>query len=65
MAQVQVTLTVRPKWWMRPALWASFWALQIGLIRDKPSAEHFGGVMTADERVSKWLADYAFRFEVR
>lgn len=65
MAQLQVTLAVRPKWWMRPVLWASVWALHFGLIRDKPSTEHFGGIITADERVSRWLANYAFRFEVR
>jgi hypothetical protein len=61
--QLTVTLHLEPKWWMRPALWISCWALKLGLIRDKPSAEHFGGVITAEERVSKWLANYAFRFE--
>jgi hypothetical protein len=65
MAELQVTLSVRPKWWMRPALWVSFWALQLGLIRDKPSAAHFDGIITAEERVAQWLADFAFRFEVR
>jgi hypothetical protein len=50
---------------MRPALWASFLALKLGLVRDAPSAEHFSGLITAEERVAKWLTDYAFRFEVR
>jgi hypothetical protein len=65
MAQLQVTLVVRPKWWMRPALWLAYFALAFRLIRDAKSTEHYGGLITADERVAKWLTDYAFRFEVR
>jgi hypothetical protein len=62
---VTVALHVQPKWWMRPAVVASAIALKLGLIRDAESAAHFGGIITAEERVAKWLTDFAFRIEVR
>lgn len=65
MAQVDLKLVVRPRWWFRPALWAGFAALKLGLIRDADSVEHYDGRITGEERVSKWLADFAMRFEVR
>jgi hypothetical protein len=65
MAQVTVELSLRPKWWMRPALASAALFLRLGLIRDAASPEHFGGVITAEERVAKWLADYAFMVECR
>jgi hypothetical protein len=65
MAAVTVTLSVRAKWWMRPALWLAYFALAFRLIRDAKSTEQFGGLITADERVAKWLTDYAFIIEAR
>lgn len=63
MAQVNVELTLRPKWWMLPALWLAVIALRLGLIRDAESAEYWDGRITAEERVAKWLASYAFHVE--
>lgn len=60
-----IELSVRPKWWMRPAVAVGFLLLKFGLVRDAASPEHFGGRITADERVAKWLANYAFRVEAR
>lgn len=65
MAQLTVTLIVRPKWWMRPAVTLSVIALRLGLVKDAPSRDHWGEIITAEERVAKWLTDFAFRFEVR
>jgi hypothetical protein len=65
MAQVEVTLSVKAKWWMWPALRVSSILLRLGLIRGAASAEHYGGRITAEQRVAKWLADHAFRFGVR
>lgn len=65
MAELQVTLVVHPKWWMRPAVELAIVAVALGLIRDKPSSEHWGGIITAEERVAKWLTDFAFKIEVR
>jgi hypothetical protein len=65
MAQVQLSLIIQPKWWMWPALVVGLLALKLGLVRDAPSAEHYDGIITAEERVSRWLANFAFRFEVR
>lgn len=62
---VTVQLIMHTKWWFRPALVLAFIALQLGLIRDAESAEHYDGRITAEERVSKWLADFAFWVEVR
>lgn len=63
-APLHVELTFKPKWWMRPALWAACIALRLGLVRDAASSEHWGCSITAEERVAKWLADHAFRWEV-
>lgn len=65
MAQLTVRLSVRPKWWMRPALWVGYFALAFRLVRDAKSTEQHGGLITADQRVAKWLVDHAMRFEVR
>jgi hypothetical protein len=64
MADLYISLAVRPKWWFRPALWAACIAVWLGFVRDADSAEHYSGRITAEERASKWLANYALRFEV-
>jgi hypothetical protein len=65
MEEVRATLVVRPKWWFRPALWAAFVAVKLGVVRDAESSAHYDGRITAEERASKWLADFAMRFEAR
>lgn len=65
MAQVTLQLTLHAKWWFRPAVALAIIALWLGLISDADSAEHWGGRITAEERVAKWLADFAFWVEAR
>lgn len=62
---ITVQLTLRTKWWFRPAVAIAFIALWLGLISDADSAGHRGGRITADERVAKWLVDHAMTFGVR
>ena len=62
--QITLTLSVSPRWWFRPALWGAMILLWLGWISDAESADHWGGRITAEERASKWLANYAFRFGV-
>ena len=50
---------------MKGAVAAAALALHLGLIRDAASSEHWGGRITAEERVAKWLADFAFSVEAR
>lgn len=64
-APIYVELTLKPKWWMRPALWAAMALIFLGLVRGADSAEHWNGRITAEERVAKWLANFAFRVEAR
>jgi len=65
MARCDLQLTISPKWWFRPALSLAGFTLWAGLIRDADSAEHWGGKISAQERVARWLADFAFRVETR
>lgn len=62
---VTVDLILLPKWWSRPALWLGMIALHLGLISDAESAEHWGGRITAEERLARWLVDFAFVVEAR
>jgi hypothetical protein len=62
---VRVNLILHKKWWFAPAFYAAMFALWLGLISDADSPEHWGGRITADERVGKWLADFAFWVECR
>jgi hypothetical protein len=65
MAQVQAQIIVRKRWFFWPALIAAAILGKLGLIRGKASAEHFGGIITGQERVGRWIADHAMRIEVR
>lgn len=69
MAEVTDTITVqlsaRKRWFFWPAIVCLVMLGRLGLIRDKFSAAHQGGVETGQERAARWLADHAIRIEVR
>lgn len=65
MAQVHATLSLRPKWWMRPAIFAAAVALHLRLVKPKPDPRYLSGHIEPVDRVAEWLARYAFRMEIR
>lgn len=65
MAHVQADIVVRRRWFFWPALVLIVALGKIGLIRDKVSPAHHGGIETGQERAGRWIADHAMRIEVR
>jgi hypothetical protein len=65
MARQSLTLHMQKRWFFWPAIVALAALGKLGLIRDKPSEEHHGGIETGQERAARWLADHAIRIEVR
>lgn len=62
---ITVTLSARKRWFFWPALICIVMLGRLGLIRDKVSTAHHGGIETGQERAARWLADHAIRIEVR
>jgi hypothetical protein len=65
MAQLEAQIILRKRWFFWPAILTASLLGKLGLIRDKLSAAHHGGVITGQERAAKWLADHAMVIEVR
>ena len=63
--EIKLYLSMKPKWWMRPAILAAWIALRLGLIRAKPDPQYHSGMISPEDRAAKWLADFAFKLEVR
>jgi hypothetical protein len=65
MASIDLTLTVRKRWFYPLAAAACLVGIRLGLIRSRASAERWGGVAEAEEVAAEWLVDHAMVFEVR
>lgn len=65
MAEQNLVLHAQKRWFFWPAIICIVAIGRLGLIRDKVSAAHHGGIETGQERAARWLADHAIRIEVR
>lgn len=63
MAKVKIAARIRKRWFFWPAVIILVTIGKLGLICDKVSPAHVGGVETGRERVGRWLADYAMVIE--
>ena len=63
MAQVQLRITVRKRWFFWPAFVVATILVRTGVLRDAPSTAHWDGKITAAERAAEWLANHAIVVE--
>ncbi len=64
MPGVTLTLYVRKRWFFYPALAIIVVALKLGLIPDRRSDTHWGGIEHGADRAARWLAEKAMHAEV-
>lgn len=64
MAQVQLRIAVRKRWFFWPAFFVALLLVRTGLLRDAESAAHWDGKITADKRAAEWLTSHAIVIEV-
>jgi hypothetical protein len=57
MANVNLRITVKMRWWAAIAIPAAFALLFLDLIPDAPSAEHWSGRISPLERVTAWIVN--------